>query len=210
MDSYQSIKGVQASVEQLLQQRFAASRLNFGRRRTPGTQLAGPHRSRYRGRGMDYDESRIYFPGDDIRTMDWRVTARTGVPHSKLYKEERERPVFMLVDFGASMFFGTQTAFKSVVATQAAAILSWAAIAHGDRVGALIFSDSGHREVKPAGGRRGVLRLLNQLVSASKFTAPSASNPRMLAEALQRTRRVCRPGSLLFILSDFYQLDYDA
>lgn len=210
MISHQSLKGVQVEVDQLLQQRFVAGRLKFGRRHMPATQLAGPHLSRYRGRGMDFDESRIYFPGDDIRTMDWKVTARTGVPHSKVYKEERERPVFMLVDFGPSMFFGTQIAFKSVVAAQTAAILSWVAVAHGDRVGMLIFSDSGHKEMKPAGGRRGVLRLLNLLANASKPSVPVTSNPKLLAEALLRTRRVCRPGSLIFILSDFYQLDNDA
>ena len=209
MISHQPLKGVQVEVDQLLQQRFVASRLKFGRRHMPATQHAGPHLSRYRGRGMDFDESRIYFPGDDIRTMDWKVTARTGVAHSKVYKEERERPVFMLVDFGPSMFFGTQIAFKSVVAAQTAAILSWAAVAHGDRVGALIFSDAGHKEVKPAGGRRGVLRLLNLLANASKPSAPQASNPKLLADALQRMRRVSRPGSLIFILSDFYQLDND-
>ena len=94
--------------------------------------------SRIRGRGMEYSESRIYLPGDDIRRIDWRVTARTGRPHTKLFHEERDRPVLFVVDLGAHMRFGTRGAFKSVVAAEAASLLAWAAAENGDRVGGLV------------------------------------------------------------------------
>ncbi|NOY63306.1 MAG: DUF58 domain-containing protein, partial [Gammaproteobacteria bacterium] len=126
---------------------------------------------------------------------------------TKLFREERERPVFMLVDGSATMHFGTRRTFKSVVAAEAAAILAWAACAGGDRVGGLLFSSSGHREVRPTSGQRGVLQLLKVLVDGTTQTASERSG---LAFALNRLRRVARPGSLIFILSDFRQLDEEA
>ncbi len=158
---------------------------------------------------MDFDESRLYLPGDDIRSIDWRVTARSGTAHTKVYREERERPVFVVVDFCASMFFGTRVAFKSVIAAQTAATLAWAAAANADRVGAVIFAEDEHHEMRPAAGRRGVLRVLRGLARASVSSgAVAAAAP--LAQALLRVRRVARPGSLIFVCSDFYTLDEDA
>lgn len=96
---------------------------------------SGAYLSPFKGRGMDFEESRIYQDGDDIRNMDWRVTARTGTAHTKVFREERERSVLMWVDYRRPMFFATQGAFKSVLAARAAALLSWSAIAHGDQIG---------------------------------------------------------------------------
>ena len=95
---------------------------------------SGAYLSPFKGRGMDFEESRMYQPGDDIRNMDWRVTARTGAPHTKVFRDERERSVLMWVDYRRPMFFATQGAFKSVLAARAAALLSWSAIQHGDRL----------------------------------------------------------------------------
>lgn len=174
--------------------------------------LAGAHHSRFRGRGMDYLESRIYQPGDDIRNLDWRVTARSGRVHTKLYHEERERPVVMVVDFGPGMFFATRGRFKSVIAARAAAWIGWSAISHGDRVGALLFNGE-HRELRPRGGDKGVLRLIRELVSAADpvrgldTEQRSIQTPGALNEALRRLRRVARPGSLVVVISDFHDVD---
>ena len=116
--------------------------------------MSGGYLSRQKGRGMEFDEARHYLPGDDIRAIDWRVTARTGKTHTKIYREERERPVFILCDLTASMQFGSQLLLKSVQAAHIAALLSWAAAARGDKVGALIFNDGMHRECKPLSRQR--------------------------------------------------------
>lgn len=170
--------------------------------------LAGTHHSRFRGRGMDYLESRVYQPGDDIRNLDWRVTARSGKVHTKMYHEERERPVVVLADFGPGMFFATQGVFKSVIAARAATFIAWSAIAHGDRIGALLFNGE-HRELKPRGGDKGVLRLIRELIAvADPATGLRAeARPKALNEALRRLRRVARPGSLVVVLSDFHAID---
>ncbi len=157
---------------------------------------------------MDFDETRIYQPGDDIRNMDWRVTARTGQPHSKIFKEERERPVFFITDLGASMHFATRGAFKSVIAARATALLAWAAVDHGDRVGGIIFSEKRHVELPPKARQHGVLRLLKTLEKLDSHSdAESSPPPQRLAQALNRLRRIINPGSLIFILSDFYHFD---
>ena len=105
------------------------------------SQLTGKHRSRLRGRGLDFEEVRIYSFGDDIRSIDWKVTARTKKPHTRVYTEERERPVFLVLDQSSSMFFGSQQYMKSVIAAEAAAISAWKVLAVGDRIGGIGFND---------------------------------------------------------------------
>ena len=166
----------------------------------------GNHSSTLKGRGMDFDEVRSYQAGDDIRHMEWRVTARTGTPHIKLYREECERPVILVVDFNPSMYFATQVAFKSVIASRLAALIAWTAVKHGDRVGSLLFSADKHLELKPRGRTQGVLPLLNALSQYSQ-TLPQEHQVSSMSSALQRLRRVAMPGSLVYILSDFYSLD---
>jgi uncharacterized protein (DUF58 family) len=200
--------------EDLIALRGQAARLRPARPLPARSTLAGAHRTRLRGRGMDYRESRHYQAGDDIRNMDWRITARAGHPHVKLFDEERERPVVVLADFGPSMFFASRGAFKSVVAARLAALIGWSATLHGDRIGALIFNGE-HQELSPAGGRRGQMRLIRALVKAGDpqrglGERPGAGErPAGLGHALARLRRVARPGSLVFLLSDFYSLDTD-
>src|SRR5690606_32335945 len=103
---------------------------------------AGGHLSAFKGRGVEFDESRPYQPGDDLRTMDWRVTARTGKAHTKVFREERNRPVIVWLDLRSSMLFGTRGVYKGVRAAEAAAIIAWSAVANGDRFGGLVFSES--------------------------------------------------------------------
>jgi len=204
------LSGIEASVDDLIGLRFRARRLELGIGRRARHSMSGGHGSRFRGRGMEFAESRIYQPGDDVRSIDWRVTARTGRPHTKLFQEERERPVILLVDLGASMFFGTRTAYKSVVAAETAALIAWAAMGGGDRVGALVAGRSGHMELKPVAGRRGVLRVLHAIAALSRPAADDEERRIGLRDSLLRARHVARPGSLLVIISDFYGLDEDA
>ena len=200
--------GAVPELDALLRLRAGAHLIDLRPGRRAADPLSGTRLSRYRARGMEYAESRAYLPGDEIRNMDWRVTARTGRPHTKLFQEERERPVMLAVDYGPSMFFGTRVAFKSVVAAHAGALVAWSALRHGDHVGAVIAAPEREVEMGAVGGRRGVLRVLRALhAHASLPEAPGRGGPSRLAELLARSRRLARAGSLVVLLSDFYGLD---
>ncbi|MGH8041429.1 MAG: DUF58 domain-containing protein [Rudaea sp.] len=198
--------GVHVALPELIALRLRARR--FVR---PAARVAGSHSatraSRFRGRGVDYAESRIYQPGDDIRQMDWRVTARSGKPHTKLFQEEREQSVLLLVDHNPSMRFGTHVRFKSVQAARTAALIAWAAVLGGDRVGVLGFGGGIAAEVKPGGGARGALRVLRALAD---WDAAAGTAHESLAQALQRVHRLARPGSRVIVLSDGFSADADA
>jgi uncharacterized protein (DUF58 family) len=171
----------------------------------------GAYRSVFRGRGMEFDEVRPYQPGDDVRSLDWKVTARTGQPFTKLFREERERPVFVCVDLRQPMFFATRGAFKVVLACYSAALLAWNTSRAGDRVGGLLFAEDFHRELKPQRGKAAVLHLLRQLATCPAWQrraqAATSVAGEPLANALARLRRVARPGSVIFFISDFRGLD---
>lgn len=200
------VDGVVAELNELIQLKRYAQSVHYhpeGKSARPGLRL-----SSIRGRGMDFSEVRHYQAGDEIRHMEWRITARTGKPHIKMYQEERERPVVILADFNPSMIFGTRIAFKSVIAARLAAILAWTVMKQGDRVGGFFFSASEHSEFTPRGRDSGVLPLLAAL---SRYTSQTAeqreASPRKLSDALLRLRRVARPGSIIVLISDFYSMD---
>jgi uncharacterized protein (DUF58 family) len=166
----------------------------------------GAYVSHFRGRGMEFDESRPYQPGDDPRSIDWRVTARSTGAYTKLFREERERPVLVVVDLRSSMHFATRGCFKSVNASRAGALLAWSAHHRGDRLGGLVFGDTTHRELKPRLGRQAALRFLHELASHPDWngadeSAPAPAEP--LTHAMSALRRVVRPGSLVVVISDF-------
>jgi len=162
---------------------------------------SGNYLSSFRGRGMEFDEARPYAPGDDVRSLDWRVTARTGKAHTKLFREERERPVFLSVDLRNPMFFATRGVYKAVLAARLAALVAWSAVQRGDRVGGQIVAEAASEELRPEHGRGAVLRLLQKLTEAAP--APPAAGTGGMDEALSRLSRHARPGSLVFIISDF-------
>ena len=164
----------------------------------------GAYVSHFRGRGMEFDESRPYQPGDDPRSIDWRVTARSTTAYTKLFREERERPVLVVVDLRSNMHFATRGCFKSVNAARAAALIAWAAHHRGDRLGGLIFGDASHCELEPRLGRRATLRFVHQLATHKDWQnrgVPEGSES--LTQALSALRRVARPGSLVVVVSDF-------
>lgn len=196
------------TIEELIGLRHAARGLGVQRNRIRAAQN-GADVAPFKGRGMEFEESRRYQPGDDVRSLDWRVTARTGKPYTKLFREERERPVYFCVDLRRPMFFATRGAFKSTQATRAAALLAWGALNAGDRVGALIFGEAEHHELRAGRGKRATLRVLSALADHPAWQgapAKTAATPDA-ARALLRLRHVVRPGSLIFLLSDFAGFD---
>lgn len=201
------VKGIDVSLPELIALRLRARRLTRPATRVTGIPAA-THASRFRGRGVDYAESRIYQPGDDIRQMDWRVTARSGKPHTKLFEEEREQGILLIVDENPSLRFGTRVRFKSVQAARAAALVAWTAARNGDRIGALGFGGGVDAEVKPGGGARGALRVLRALSEWDAAARRDAHEP--LSQALRRARRLARPGSRVILISDGFSADDDA
>lgn len=165
--------------------------------------------SRFRGRGVDFLESRHYLVGDDIRNLDWKVTARTGKAHTKVFQEERERPIIVLLDLSPTMYFATQGRLKATIATHMAALIAWAAVGRGDRIGGIVLAADEQLEIRPRGGRRGALRFIKQLQDGHNRGLELTKTERLvrLEEGLASLRRVARPGSLVFVLSDFYDLN---
>ena len=197
-------RGAYVQLEQLIALRFPARQLQLTRRNRALNALTGPNKSNFRGRGIDFEEVRNYQPGDDIRTIDWRVTARTGSAHTKLFREERERPVLVVVDQRNSMFFGSTNCFKSVLAAHLASLVAWSALAGGDRVGGLVFDGAQHRDIRPRRSRKTVLALLSQIARYNRaLPRESADEPQPFAAMLANLRRIARPGSSVFLLSDF-------
>ena len=210
MNSDKKAEGVTwISQQSLIKLRHDAAKLPLNNSKIHARQ-GGAYMSSFRGRGMEFDESRLYMPGDDIRNMDWRVTARTGEPHTKVFREERERPVLVWLDLNASMFFATRGSFKSVTAARAAVLLAWSTSAQNDRLGALIFSGNDHVELKPRRGKSAVLDLIGRTCKHPAWTRPRHGQARDTSRAMSRLRKVTRPGSLLFLISDFREMDEQA
>ncbi|MGB5325603.1 MAG: DUF58 domain-containing protein [Pseudomonadales bacterium] len=209
--------GAQTDLAALIAARFAARELELFSRRRARAHGAGTRASLFRGRGLEFEEVRHYQAGDELRAIDWRVTARTGVAHTKLFREERERPVLLMVDLRHTMGFGSVRRFKSVAAAEVAALLAWATLHNGDRVGGMVFGDHGHREIRPARNRSSVLQLLHNIhdqCSALATVYKDAGRGEagqfqqaVLADMLAELRRVARPGAGIFLLSDFAGFD---
>ena len=167
--------------------------------------FTGGYHSAFKGRGMSFSEVRVYRPGDDVRAIDWNVTARTGEPHIKIFEEERELSVMLLVDISASAFFGTTGQTKKEVMTEICAVLAFSAIANNDKVGLLLFTDRVELFIPPNKGRQHSLRLIRELLNLE----PQGRGTN-LAGALQYARNVLRKRSVCFVLSDFLTADYEA
>ncbi len=209
---------VVASIADLAKLRFAARELTLFPQRPVKSALNGTRSSRFRGRGMDFDEVRPYQPGDDIRSIDWRVTARTTSPHTKIFREERERPLMVICDLRQTMFFGSRR-LKSVCASEIASLLAWAGLNAGERIGALVFGPDKQRDIRARRSQHSVLQLIQALHETSmallpqeksqarQTSSPEKSESYSLSEILEDTRRVARPGTSLMIISDFHDLD---
>lgn len=174
------------------------------------SQMLGRHQSRQLGRGMDFSEVRQYQAGDDIRAIDWRVTARTGKPHTKLFSEEREKPIVLYIDLSPSMMFGSKVMLKSVQAAHLASLLAWLSVTEQDRIGAVI--DTGNRliELKPTGRTKGALTLIQSLISLHQQQLAQKEYPQHgFDQGLQALARLCPKGSEIIVISDFSRFTPD-
>lgn len=198
--------GVRVDAADLATLEVAARDFHFMPRQPVHSVLAGRHASKVRGRGLEFEELRPYLPGDDIRSMDWRVTARSGQPHVRVYSEAKDRPVLLLVDQRMNMFFGTRRAMKSVSAAEAAALLAWRVLMDGDRVGGLVFGDEDFTELRPRRSREAVLHLLGEVARRNQMLradAPARRGGAQLNEALLRAARLAHHDFLVVVISDF-------
>ncbi|MEC5398043.1 DUF58 domain-containing protein [Uliginosibacterium sp. H1] len=185
---------------------YSVQGLAFLPRQPRASVLAGRHASRMRGRGLNFEELRGYLPGDDVRHIDWKASLRTGHPLVRVYTEERDRPVLVVVDQRMSMFFGSRRALKSVVAAELAALAMWIALQAGDRVGAVIFNDSDTQLVRPLRSRARVHGALGELARMNQaLHAGSASRPvpGQLDRALESALRLAPHDCLVCVVSDF-------
>lgn len=203
------VRGARVERSTLIAARLSARQLRLRQQRRHVGRQSGHHPSPFKGRGLSFQQLRAYQGGDEIRHIDWRVTARTTKAHTRLFEEERERPIVIGLDQRRSMAFGSRQCFKSVMACHAAAVLAWNGLDSSDRVGGFVFGDHRHSEVRPRRSSRAVLHFLN---CASEYNnallAPASTEPcQPLSRALEELRRITAPGSSVFVISDFH--DYD-
>ncbi len=203
--------GIYTSLAELIALQHAARGFSLLAKPPQGSPLLGRRATRLRGRGLAFEELRDYRPGDDPRHIDWKVTARTSRPHSRVFTEERERPVLLVVDQRLSMFFGTRVQMKSVSAAELAAVLAWQVATAGDRLGALVFSDAGLTEIEPRRERASLLRTFATLVDYNRRLGVSKGlehAPGRLDAVLAGLARRARHDWIIVIISDFH--DYSA
>ncbi|MEJ8475066.1 DUF58 domain-containing protein [Roseibium algae] len=203
------LKGIVATLPDLVRVRPQRGLTGFAPSGRVATHQWGANRSVFRGRGMEFAESRIYQPGDDVKSIDWRVTARTGHAHTKLFQEERERPIVILTDMRAMMQFGTRNRFKANLAAEVAALMAWIGHDGGDRVGGLVMTREGLWDFRASRTRRSVLGFLETLAEETRPERSSGTEV-TLAHALRRLRHRNRPGTLAFVISDFSDFDDEA
>ncbi len=178
-------------------------RIEISTKRLVNDLFSGEYHSTFKGQGMEFEEVREYYPGDDIRLIDWNVTARTGFPHVKKFREERELSVVLLVDASSSGRFGTRDRFKSETAAELCALLAFSAIKNNDKVGLIIFTDEIEKFVPPQKGRGHVLRLIREIL----YFQPKGTKTDV-AGALEYLSRVVKRKSVVFLVSDFLSDGY--
>ena len=191
-------------LDDLVRLQFEARDFSLLPRQPVHSILSGRHSSRLRGRGLTFEELRDYRPGDDIRTMDWKATARLRKPHVRVYTEERERPVLLVIDQRTTMFFGSARTTKATAAAELAALGAWRVLDAGDRVGAVIFGDHDIVEIKPHRSRSNVLRICGELTRMNRLL-PSRTPPTVgFNDALHRAARLARHDHLVVLATDYH------
>jgi uncharacterized protein (DUF58 family) len=197
--------GVYADLDELVRLQFKASGFSFLPRQPVHSILSGRHASKLRGRGLNFEELRNYLPGDDTRNIDWKVTARTRTPYVRVYTEEKDRTVWLLIDQRVGMFFGSKERMKSVVAAEVAAISAWRVLSTGDRVGALVFNDSEISVVPPHRSRERVMQILKQVVEKNHALHAGSDlkpEPGKLNEVLKQVSILARHDCLICLITD--------
>ncbi len=202
--------GVYVTLDELVRLQYRATGFSFLPRQPIHSLLAGRHASRIRGRGLNFEEIRAYLPGDDVRSIDWKVTARTRETHVRVFTEERDRPALLLVDQRLDMFYGTVVNMKSVTAAHVAAAAAWRVLDVGDRVGGVVFDDQDATSVRASRSKAAVMRMLGLVVEknrALRVDSPAMRNPGMLNEVLEGAARTAGHDHLVVIISDFGGMD---
>ncbi|MDD7983795.1 DUF58 domain-containing protein [Lentisphaera marina] len=205
-----STVGVYIQVEDVIRLQHKASGFHFLPRQPLQSLLAGRQASRLRGRGLDFEELRLYQKGDDTRTIDWKVSNRTRKAYVRVYGEEKEREVMFVLDQRLSMFFGSKKSFKSVTAVEALALGAWKVLDTGDRVGAILFNDSESREFKAQRSRKSTMAILNEAVKLNQQLAVDkdiSESPGMLNSSLEKLLHKARHNNLIIVISDFHGMD---
>jgi len=203
---------VHVSLHRLLRLQHAAAGFSFLPRQPVTSLLSGRHASRRRGRGLNFEEIRAYRAGDDIRMIDWKVTARTREAHSRVFTEERDRPGLLLVDQRVNMFFGTRVYMKSVTAAEAAALSAWRLLKATDRVGALVFNDTQVTHIRPHRSQATVMRILEAIVAMNgslQADLDTPPNSAMLNRVLESAAQLAGHDYLVMVISDFDGADDD-
>lgn len=203
---------IEVTLDSLLGARQHCQQLPLFSRPMRTSRQAGRQYSRLRGRGVDFDQVRAYQPGDDIRNIDWRVTARSQKVHTKVFNEERERPVFIICEQSNRLCFGSQKYFKTALAAEACALIAWTALSHNDRVGGMVFASGVCHEVRPRRSRQAMLQLFRLLLDANRAVTPGVAEAHdtqsePLNLALRHSREIIRPGSILYLLCDHAAID---
>ena len=202
-----NVSGISIEVEELVDVRALLTGLSLSNIRRRSSNHSGARDLRLRGRGMEYEESRAYVSGDDVRIMDWRVMARTAEAHTKIFSEEKERQFLLAVDLSPSMYFGTRLNFKSRAAALVAAHIGWLASFADDRTGGLVVAPGLHHEVRPGKTRSGLLGVFQHLAQASKIKPTINTSGNRLNFLLREINRVIKPGSSVALISDFMGID---
>ena len=214
MNSPNSAEGVYTDLKTLVALQYKARGFSFLPRQPVHSILAGKKASRLRGRGLNFEELRNYLPGDDLRTMDWKASMRSGSPYVRVYTEERDRPAFLVVDQRASMFFGSRLKMKSVVAAEIASVGAWRALNQGDRVGAVVFNDTECSVIRPLRSKGTVLRILNEIVRMNKALPEVGENPKSptesLNEALAKAEQLANHDCLICVITDCGGVDEES
>jgi len=202
---------ITVSLDELIKLKSDAYGYSFLPRQPVHSLLAGRHSSRLRGRGLAFEELRRYQPGDDVRSIDWRATARFGSPQVRVYNEERERPVLLVVDQRSPMFFGSRRAMKSVVAAELAALAAWRTLRVGDRIGGIVFNQTELVDIRAKRSQTTALRLLHEVVRFNHQLAdePGAPEAVTLNRALEAAARRAKHDNLVVLISDLDGADHE-
>lgn len=200
---------VSVDLAHLRQLEARAKALTFLPRQPARSALNGRHASRVRGRGLNFEELRDYLPSDDVRSIDWKVTARTGTPHVRVFTEERDRPALIVVDQRMSMFFGSKLNMKSVTAAECATLAAYRILDQGDRVGGIVFSDERLAEIRPKRSRAALRQFISALAQANALLRADAPDvaPMPMNDVLRSVAKIARRNHLILVFSDFAEID---
>lgn len=197
--------GIDTNIRELLALRHHANNINFFNKQKVNTVESGNQLALARGRGMDFEEVRRYQMGDDIRLIHWPLSARLGKPYTKIYKEERERAVYLVIDQSDSMHFGTRVCFKNVLAAKIAAIFGWAALNNQEQIGGIVFNDNAAEFIKPRRSHQSMLDVFNLITTTEALKQANGG----LNNALQTIYKKLQTGSIVIVISDYLDLNED-